>query len=289
MAHTHLPPPSWTTTPQSRHGPFKGHLSDVRPRAQEYARAHNGLYGPSGSHLWVGSRPLLYSALAASRHPRAPLTQRHMVLLGPDAPDLTSCVNLVFLRPCPPLRKDRLYCFFVIFAVQNCARNLKNALSACYSITSQVGISNQRASRSREHIPLPATPVPRSYLIRLLPLNVADITPSWANFSDAAMTTRMVHRDFTLQNKVCVLLCVCVCDYPPHSHPSPPSPFSVSLLPQVSHHPPVSAFYYVSPANKVAVVGELRPKSKFLGNSVSTVMEGHSRISLLGRPEDSGK
>jgi hypothetical protein len=61
------------------------------------------------------------------------------------------------------------------------------------------------------------------------------------------------------------------------------------LSPQVSHHPPISAFYYVSPANKVAIVGELRPKSKFLGNSVSTVMEGESRITLMGRPEDSGK
>ncbi|KAI0770963.1 Oxysterol-binding protein [Trametes elegans] len=55
---------------------------------------------------------------------------------------------------------------------------------------------------------------------------------------------------------------------------------------QVSHHPPVSAFYYVSPANKVAVIGELRPKSKFLGNSVSTTMEGENRVYLLGRPED---
>ncbi|KAI0641191.1 Oxysterol-binding protein [Trametes meyenii] len=55
---------------------------------------------------------------------------------------------------------------------------------------------------------------------------------------------------------------------------------------QVSHHPPVSAFYYVSPLNKVAVIGELRPKSKFLGNSVSTTMEGENRVYLLGRPED---
>ncbi|OBZ79115.1 Oxysterol-binding C23B6.01c [Grifola frondosa] len=55
---------------------------------------------------------------------------------------------------------------------------------------------------------------------------------------------------------------------------------------QVSHHPPISAFYYVSPANKVAIVGELRPKSKFLGNSVSTNMEGENRVYLLGRPED---
>ena len=56
----------------------------------------------------------------------------------------------------------------------------------------------------------------------------------------------------------------------------------------VSHHPPISAFYYVSPANKVAVIGELRPKSRFLGNSVSTFMEGENRVYLLGRPEDNG-
>ncbi|KZT08937.1 Oxysterol-binding protein [Laetiporus sulphureus 93-53] len=55
---------------------------------------------------------------------------------------------------------------------------------------------------------------------------------------------------------------------------------------QVSHHPPVSAFYYVSPANRVCIVSELRPKSKFLGNSVSTQMEGENRVYLMGRPED---
>jgi len=55
---------------------------------------------------------------------------------------------------------------------------------------------------------------------------------------------------------------------------------------QVSHHPPISAFYYVSPANKVVVVGEFRPKSRFLGNSVMTAMEGESRLTLMDRPED---
>ncbi|KAJ7795692.1 hypothetical protein B0H14DRAFT_2918166 [Mycena olivaceomarginata] len=44
---------------------------------------------------------------------------------------------------------------------------------------------------------------------------------------------------------------------------------------QVSHHPPISA-----------ILGELRPKSKFLGNSVSTNMEGENRVSLLGCPQD---
>ncbi|KAJ7037427.1 hypothetical protein C8F04DRAFT_411205 [Mycena alexandri] len=55
---------------------------------------------------------------------------------------------------------------------------------------------------------------------------------------------------------------------------------------QVSHHPPVSAFFYISPANRVSILGELRPKSKFLGNSVSTTMEGENRVSLLGSPQD---
>ncbi|KAF8807178.1 Oxysterol-binding protein [Phlegmacium glaucopus] len=55
---------------------------------------------------------------------------------------------------------------------------------------------------------------------------------------------------------------------------------------QVSHHPPISAFFYISPANHVSILGELRPKSKFLGNSVSTTMEGENRVTLLGKPED---
>ncbi|KZW02095.1 Oxysterol-binding protein [Exidia glandulosa HHB12029] len=55
---------------------------------------------------------------------------------------------------------------------------------------------------------------------------------------------------------------------------------------QVSHHPPISAYFYISPANKLLITGELRPKSKFLGNSVATVMEGENRVTLLGRPDD---
>ncbi|KAF8323438.1 Oxysterol-binding protein [Clavulina sp. PMI_390] len=55
---------------------------------------------------------------------------------------------------------------------------------------------------------------------------------------------------------------------------------------QVSHHPPISAYYYISPANKVMIAGEFRPKSKFLGNSVATIMEGESRVYLMGKEED---
>jgi hypothetical protein len=34
------------------------------------------------------------------------------------------------------------------------------------------------------------------------------------------------------------------------------------------------------------VTGELKPKSRFLGNSAATIMEGEDRIRLLDRPED---
>lgn len=55
---------------------------------------------------------------------------------------------------------------------------------------------------------------------------------------------------------------------------------------QVSHHPPVSAYYYVSGENNLLVYGDLRPKSKFLGNSAATLMGGQTNIVLLDRPED---
>ncbi|KAL7418696.1 Oxysterol-binding protein OBPa [Cryptotrichosporon argae] len=55
---------------------------------------------------------------------------------------------------------------------------------------------------------------------------------------------------------------------------------------QVSHHPPVSAFFYASPQNGLLITGELKPKSRFLGNSAATIMEGEDRIRLLNRPED---
>ena len=42
----------------------------------------------------------------------------------------------------------------------------------------------------------------------------------------------------------------------------------------------MSAFYYSNPANSIFVSGEVRPRSKFLGNSAATIMEGETRIRL---------
>jgi hypothetical protein len=106
-----------------------------------------------------------------------------------------------------------------------------------------------------------------------------------ANSSAVATTMRTAHRASTSPNKVS-----------PHATfrtyhvPCTAIATSVSYtICPVSHHPPVSAFFYTSPENNVSILGELRPKSKFLGNSVSTTMEGENRVSLLGRPEDGGE
>lgn len=53
---------------------------------------------------------------------------------------------------------------------------------------------------------------------------------------------------------------------------------------QVSHHPPISAYYYASPENNLVICGDLRPKSKFLGNSAATLMQGESKIYFNNRP-----
>ncbi|SGY63409.1 BQ5605_C007g04798 [Microbotryum silenes-dioicae] len=81
---------------------------------------------------------------------------------------------------------------------------------------------------------------------------------------------------------------------------------------QVSHHPPISAWYFSSPENGLDICGELRPKSKFLGNSAATsesarcpdslfemgkkadlnwvvrslVMEGETHVMLMNKRED---
>ncbi|KAJ1485642.1 hypothetical protein T484DRAFT_1792670, partial [Baffinella frigidus] len=42
----------------------------------------------------------------------------------------------------------------------------------------------------------------------------------------------------------------------------------------VSHHPPVSAFHFVNRKGGWLMNVALRPKSKFLGNSAASIMEG---------------
>ncbi|TPX58511.1 hypothetical protein PhCBS80983_g03089 [Powellomyces hirtus] len=49
---------------------------------------------------------------------------------------------------------------------------------------------------------------------------------------------------------------------------------------QVSHHPPISVYFYANPQNDIWISGDLKPKSKFLGNSAATIMVGTSKITF---------
>ncbi|XP_071831986.1 oxysterol-binding protein-related protein 8-like isoform X3 [Apostichopus japonicus] len=55
---------------------------------------------------------------------------------------------------------------------------------------------------------------------------------------------------------------------------------------QVSHHPPVSAFYVSNRKDGYSISCSILAKSKFYGNSVSAFMEGEGKLSFLKRGED---
>ncbi|RKP25323.1 hypothetical protein SYNPS1DRAFT_15817 [Syncephalis pseudoplumigaleata] len=71
----------------------------------------------------------------------------------------------------------------------------------------------------------------------------------------------------------------CRWEYPDHTQA-----FYVSE--QVSHHPPISAYYYASPENNLIIRGQIYPKSKFLGNSVASIMHGGSVVEFTNRPHE---
>ena len=55
---------------------------------------------------------------------------------------------------------------------------------------------------------------------------------------------------------------------------------------QTSHHPPKSSYFYMVPGHHIRVDGTLKPRSKFLGNSAASMMEGTAILSLLNRGKD---
>lgn len=58
---------------------------------------------------------------------------------------------------------------------------------------------------------------------------------------------------------------------------------------QTSHHPPKSSYFYMAPENHIRIDGTLKPRSKFLGNSAASMMEGIAFLSLLNRGKDKTK
>lgn len=58
---------------------------------------------------------------------------------------------------------------------------------------------------------------------------------------------------------------------------------------QTSHHPPKSSYFYMSPENGIRIDGTLVPRSKFLGNSAASIMEGIGYLQFLNHIAADGK
>ena len=54
---------------------------------------------------------------------------------------------------------------------------------------------------------------------------------------------------------------------------------------QTSHHPPKSSYFFMAPTQRIRIDGTLKPRSKFLGNSVGSFMEGIAVMRFLDRGE----
>ncbi|KAM9754122.1 oxysterol-binding protein-related protein 5 isoform 2-T2 [Menidia menidia] len=55
---------------------------------------------------------------------------------------------------------------------------------------------------------------------------------------------------------------------------------------QVSHHPPISAFYICNRKDNFCISGNILAKSKFYGNSLSAILDGRARLLFMSRDEE---
>ncbi|PWY91175.1 oxysterol binding protein [Aspergillus heteromorphus CBS 117.55] len=58
---------------------------------------------------------------------------------------------------------------------------------------------------------------------------------------------------------------------------------------QTSHHPPKSSYFFMAPEHNIRIDGTLKPRSKFLGNSAASMMEGIAILRFLNRGQDKDK
>ncbi|GFN17666.1 Oxysterol-binding protein OBPa [Aspergillus tubingensis] len=58
---------------------------------------------------------------------------------------------------------------------------------------------------------------------------------------------------------------------------------------QTSHHPPKSSYFFMAPEHNIRIDGTLKPRSKFLGNSAASMMEGIAILRFLNRGQDKEK
>ncbi|OXV07910.1 hypothetical protein Egran_04327 [Elaphomyces granulatus] len=55
---------------------------------------------------------------------------------------------------------------------------------------------------------------------------------------------------------------------------------------QTSHHPPKSSYFFMTPEHHIRIDGTLKPRSRFLGNSAASLMEGAAVLRFLNRGKD---
>ncbi|KAF2679896.1 hypothetical protein K458DRAFT_421962 [Lentithecium fluviatile CBS 122367] len=70
----------------------------------------------------------------------------------------------------------------------------------------------------------------------------------------------------------------CYWEYPDHTK-------GFYIAEQTSHHPPKSSYFFMAPEHNIRVDGTLKPRSKFLGNSAASMMEGIAVMRFLNTGE----
>ena len=73
----------------------------------------------------------------------------------------------------------------------------------------------------------------------------------------------------------------CYWDYPDHTR-------GYYISEQTSHHPPKSSYFYMAPEHNIRIDGTLKPRSKFLGNSAASMMEGIAVLRFMDRGRSIG-
>ncbi|KAI1609668.1 hypothetical protein EDD37DRAFT_643070 [Exophiala viscosa] len=73
----------------------------------------------------------------------------------------------------------------------------------------------------------------------------------------------------------------CYWDYPDNTR-------GYYISEQTSHHPPKSSYFFMAPEHHIRVDGTLKPRSKFLGNSAASLMEGISYLRFTNRGKSRG-
>lgn len=73
----------------------------------------------------------------------------------------------------------------------------------------------------------------------------------------------------------------CYWDYPDHTR-------GYYISEQTSHHPPKSSYFFMAPEHNIRIDGALKPRSKFLGNSAASLMEGVGVLRFMNRGKTRG-